>query len=187
MQSKDPLVPQTFPTPKGDLTIRTTAAADGAALRELRLESLKNFPANYGTSYEDTVLHTVASWEERAAKSTGDGVEAIHIAVDTTGHLVGMTGIWCATSPKEKHASMIWGVYVRPAWQGLHVAEALVTASVNWAAKRGQSFVKLTVNSQNAPAIRCYQRCGFETYGLDPSSIRHNGIDYDELLMIRRL
>jgi RimJ/RimL family protein N-acetyltransferase len=35
-------------------------------------------------------------------------------------------------------------------------------------------------------AIRCYNRCGFTVYGVEPQAIRHDGVMYDELLMARQ-
>ena len=46
-------------------------------------------------------------------------------------------------------------------------------------------MMKLAVVSTNAPAIRCYEHCGFATYGTDPRVIYYNGVFYDELLMIK--
>jgi len=40
----------------------------------------------------------------------------------------------------------------------------------------------LTVNT---PAIRCYDRCGFSIFGVEPKAIFYNGVYYDEFLMSR--
>jgi RimJ/RimL family protein N-acetyltransferase len=45
--------------------------------------------------------------------------------------------------------------------------------------------VKLGVITTNTPAIRCYARCGFTVYGIDPKVIYYDGVFYDELLMAR--
>jgi RimJ/RimL family protein N-acetyltransferase len=43
------------------------------------------------------------------------------------------------------------------------------------------------VVTTNPAAIRCYTRCGFEVYGIEPQAIRYDGKNYNELLMAIRL
>jgi RimJ/RimL family protein N-acetyltransferase len=58
---------------------------------------------------------------------------------------------------------------------------------VAYARTLGMRLVQLGVVTTNASAIRLYLRCGFTVYGVEPESIQHNGIYYDELLMARKL
>jgi RimJ/RimL family protein N-acetyltransferase len=43
------------------------------------------------------------------------------------------------------------------------------------------------VITPNTPAIRCYARCGFEVYGVEPQAIFYDNVFYDELLMAMKL
>jgi hypothetical protein len=47
-------------------------------------------------------------------------------------------------------------------------------------------FVKLAVVTTNTPAVRCYARCGFAVYGIEPQAICYDGVFYDELLMAKQ-
>jgi RimJ/RimL family protein N-acetyltransferase len=98
-----------------------------------------------------------------------------------------MAGIARDEAVKMRHNAMIWGMYVRPAWRGARLAGALIDACLAWAGRQRLRVVKLAVVTTNAPAIRCYLRCGFSVYGVDAEVIHHNGVYYDELLMARRI
>jgi len=99
--------------------------------------------------------------------------------------LIGMMGIRTGLSVKTRHSADIWGVYVHPGWRGLHIAEALIDACVNWAEMRQVDIVKLGVVTSNTSAIRCYERCGFTIYGTEPRAIFYEGNYYDEYMMSR--
>jgi RimJ/RimL family protein N-acetyltransferase len=172
--------------PRSDIVLRPTRAADGPALLQLRLRALKEHPTAFGSSYEETLRHTVDEWTARADRGSGAGDEAIFVA-DAGGEPVGMTGIRRGTSLKGSHAADVWGVYVRPEWRGHGLARRLVDACADWARDRGVHIVRLTVVTDNAGAARCYQRAGFEVHGVEPGSLYVDGAYYDELLMHRWL
>jgi len=48
------------------------------------------------------------------------------------------------------------------------------------------AIVKLGVVTTNTPAIRCYARCGFTVYGVEPQVIHYEDVLYDELLMAKK-
>jgi len=100
---------------------------------------------------------------------------------------VGMCGLACSSSPKVRHSASIVSMYVRPDWRALGIAQALVDACLELARSRGVQVVKLAVVTTNAAAIRCYLRCGFRAYGVEPQALCHAGAMYDELLMVRAL
>jgi RimJ/RimL family protein N-acetyltransferase len=56
-----------------------------------------------------------------------------------------------------------------------------------WAQAQKLVLVKLEVISANTAAIRCYTRCGFTVYGVDPQVIYSDGVYYDELMMVKRV
>lgn len=96
-----------------------------------------------------------------------------------------MCGIARFHSPKVRHSADIVGMYVRPAWRGLRIADVFVNTCLDWARTHDVATVKLAVVSTNAGAIRCYARCGFRVYGIEPQALCLDGVCYDELLMAR--
>jgi RimJ/RimL family protein N-acetyltransferase len=61
----------------------------------------------------------------------------------------------------------------------------LIQECISWAQAHGLAVMKLGVTITNISAIRCYARCGFTVYGIDPKAIYWEGAFYDELLMAK--
>lgn len=173
-------------TSKGLIAVRPAGPADAALLRELRLEALANHPAAFAADYAITAAQSVESWAERIADNPVDDKGVICIA-SAGDQLIGMTGLVRGHWPKTRHSGTLWGVYVQPEWRGLHVAEALLDACIAWAQAHEVTVVRLAVVTTNAAAIRCYARCGFAVYGVEPRAIQYDGVFYDELLMVKHL
>jgi RimJ/RimL family protein N-acetyltransferase len=176
------ITPEAAPAPD-PIILRTTSASDGPLVRELRLEAITWNPTAFGAGVQET---EEIDWTERAARGDGSGHEAIFIA-ERNRQALGMCGIVGGTGPKDKHAALIWGVYVRPAWRGMRIADRLVNAAVEWARQKELAIVRLTVVSDNAKAIASYQRCGFQITGTERAALAWEGRYYDELLMCRWL
>ncbi|HJW84436.1 MAG TPA: GNAT family N-acetyltransferase [Anaerolineae bacterium] len=172
-------------TLRGDIAIRPAAGSDVAAYRALRLEALRLHPEAFGADYASNLAEPLEYWVTRLQQNTGD--DGMIYFAEAGGGLVGMTGLRRGYAPKGQHNGLIWGVYVRPEWRGLKIAEALLGACVDWARARGVRLVKLAVVTTNTAAIRCYTRCGFTVYGIEPEVLYYDGVYYDELLMARRI
>ena len=171
-------------TSRGTITIRDATSTDAMPFRELRLEALRDCPTAFSADYQKNLNHPAKYWEDRLTMEEDE--ETILLA-EHEGKLIGMTGIARGSSSKTRHGAWIWGVYVRPDWRGLHIAEELINSCFTWAKARKILLVKLGVASTNISAIRCYERCGFSTYGTEPRAIFYEGKYYDEFLMSRSL
>ena len=176
----------TIDTPRGAVTIRPTNADDAPAYRELRLQGLRDHPEAFGADYETSAARPIEYWQERMHSGAG-GEQGITYVADAAGELIGMTALVRNDLAKTRHAGSIFGVYTRPDWHGTGVADALITACVAYAGVLELRLVRLGVVTANASAIRLYQRCGFQVYGVEPEALYVNGIYYDELLMARRI
>ncbi len=173
-------------TLRGTVTIRSAREEDAPAYRDLRLEALRNHPEAFSSDYAAHLAKPMAFWTERLAFSSTDSAVMIYFAVHDQ-QLIGMCGITRTSSPKIKHSATIVGMYVRPDWRGLGIAEGLGTACVDWARTRDVKIVKLAVVTTNTRAIRCYARCGFQVYGIEPKALYYDSVFYDELLMARTI
>ncbi len=130
--------------------------------------------------YAEAASKTHEYWENTLKFNTEE--KALFFAVQSI-QLIGMTGIYRNMSPKTRHTAAIWGVYVKPNWRGRNISERLVRACLGWAKEQNIVIVKLAVVTNNIPAIRCYERCGFTVYGAEPKAIIHDSVYYDEYLM----
>jgi RimJ/RimL family protein N-acetyltransferase len=177
---------QRLTTPMGIVSIRAATMGDAALLRALRLEALAAHPEAFAADYDRTEADPATVWAERINRNEANQEGVICVAA-AQGGLVGMAGLYRGHWPKTQHSASIWGVYVTAGWRRQGVAEALLAACLDWAREQGISVVKLGVVTTNMPAIRCYARCGFAVYGIEPQVIRHKGVFHDELLMARAI
>ncbi|HSB00230.1 MAG TPA: GNAT family N-acetyltransferase [Anaerolineales bacterium] len=175
---------QSLATPRGKILIREANPTDAIQFRELRLGALQNSPVAFTSDYQKKLNHPLKYWEDTL---TAQPDESTIFLAANEGSLIGMTGIGRAGSPKTRHNAWIWGVYVKPEWRGLHIAEELINSCFEWAEAREIVVIKLGVAAVNQPAIRCYERCGFKVYGTEPRAIFYEDQYYDEHLMYRPL
>ena len=170
-------------TTRGTIVLRESNLADVEQFRDLRLNALQDSPTAFSADLQTNINHPASYWEDRLRE---DETATIFFA-EYENHLIGMTGVRLGQSPKTQHGAGIWGVYIRPEWRGLHIAEALIEMCTDWAKLRDVVILKLAVVSTNGPAVRCYKRCGFSVYGTEPRALLYEGQYYDEFLMSRDL
>jgi ribosomal protein S18 acetylase RimI-like enzyme len=165
------------------MIIRTAQPDDVEAYRTLRLEALLDAPTAFGADYEHSLTLPLSHWQERLAD---DSHHCLYFAVEGN-RILGMAGVLREASPKRAQYAMIWGVFVRTEARGQRMAEQLVNTCLEWARNHEAKYAKLAVTTTNAGAIRCYIRCGFRVYGVEPGAIFWDGVYYDDLLMVREV
>lgn len=170
-------------TAKGTIVVREASLADVEQFRELRLFALKDSPTSFSADYKIIVDLPRSYWEDRLKPD----VIGTTFFAENDSNLIGMMGIRRGESPKTEHGAGIWGVFIRPEWRGMHIAEEMLNLSCEWATLREIQIVRLAVVSTNESAVRLYERSGFKVYGTEPRTLFHEGQYYDELLMSRSL
>jgi ribosomal protein S18 acetylase RimI-like enzyme len=152
--------------------IRKAGAGDAAALAGL---AAVTFPLACppGSSPEDIRIHLKRTLsEDRFAEYLADSKIAI-LVLEEGGQLDGYTLLVDrqATDPDVLRALSaqpsveLSKCYVHPDHHGRGAASALMLASLDWAADQGAAGVWLGVNSENAKAIRFYEKSGFTRVG----------------------
>lgn len=160
--------------------VRRLTPSDAPALRQLRLDALRETPEAFGSSYEEE--HTLTLDDFRAWIAPADDSAMFGAFAD--GALAGIIGVARQRRLKVRHKAHIWSVYVAPAWRGQGLARQLMQAALGHAgAMRGVRTVQLSVTANNAAARRLYASLGFETYGHEHEALCVNGVLYDEVLM----
>lgn len=161
------------------LAVRRLKGKDAEIYRSVRLEGLERHPEAFGASFDTERAESLAFFSRRLAENTIFG--AFDDAV-----LLGVAGYFAPQSIKARHKATLFGMYVRETARGRGVGLQLVAAVLDDAA-RSHEDIKLTVVTSNEAARRLYERCGFECYGIEPRSLKVDGVYYDEALMSRRL
>ena len=167
-------------TSRGVIVIREATPMDAIQFRELRLYALQDSPTAFSADYQKNLSHSAQYWEDLLTMHPDEST--IFLAGHETS-LIGATGIVRGGTPKTRHSATVWGVYVRPEWRGLHIAETLINACFTWARTRAIVAARLGVTATNTSAIRCYERCGFTVTGMEPRALYYNGQYHDFYMM----
>ncbi len=132
---------------------RATTVDDWQAMREIRLQALRDAPDAFASTYAKELAFEPAEWHRRAAR------DGSFLAFLPGGELAGLAGGF----EQEPGVVELVSMFVRPQARGHGVGEALVDAVAAWAKNRNAASVHLWVTETNKPALRLYERCGFTT------------------------
>lgn len=161
------------------VTVRALNSDDYDALREIRLEALRVYPANFAADPDQEEAFSKEEWLARLAS-------AVSLGGFVDGRISGLVVFSRPKSTKLAHTGDIGAMYVRDAARGTGLADKLLEAVFDVAAGQVEQ-IKLTVNAENARAIKFYERHGFREIGRIPRSLNISGRFYDDLLMLRRV
>lgn len=138
--------------------VRETIMDDWPALRDIRLEALRDAPAAFGSTSEREALRGEPHWRNRIARG---GTFLAFIPEVSASEPAGLIGGYQEDPVTVELVSM----YVRPRARGRGVGEALVATVIGWAAARNATSVHLWVTEANSHARGLYERCGFTPTG----------------------
>ncbi|MFJ7149300.1 GNAT family N-acetyltransferase [Streptomyces sp. NPDC100445] len=162
---------------RDDYTVRAIRPDEWAAVRQLRLDALRDPVARIAFlgTYEEAADRPDEYWQDRAVGS-GEGSTAAQqfIAEAPDGTWVGTLTVlveeagtkdW-AGNPVERRQGHVVGVYVRPEHRGNGLIGALFDAGLDWAWRMRVERVRLIVHEDNVRAQGAYRRIGFVPSGL---------------------
>ena len=144
-------------------------AQDAPRYRALMLHAYEAAADAFTSTAEERAEEPESWWVDRIADPTGLSVAFGAFESD---ELVGTVTVKFAAKPKTKHKALLIGVFVLESARGLGAGRALVNAALGAARQRsGTLVVTLTVTEGNSPAIRLYESCGFQVFGIEPMAI----------------
>ena len=131
--------------------VRPMTMTDWQALREIRLQALRDAPYAFASTHAKEAAFADDEWHRRA---TRDGSFLAFLPEVSPAGLG--SGYLAAPDTVE-----LIGMFVRPQARGRGVGEALIDAVTGWAIQQGASTVHLWVTETNKHARMLYERCGF--------------------------
>jgi ribosomal protein S18 acetylase RimI-like enzyme len=164
------------------MNLRLLTASDAESWWHLRLEALRNDSPSFADSAEEHAATTLDMARERLAN--GDPAENFVLGLFEDGKLTATAGFYRYTHLKERHKGHIWGVYVRPESRGKGVARALMQEIIRRAQTMNGLEQILLVASAHLPARKLYETLGFQSYGVEPRSLKIGTEYIDDVLMI---
>lgn len=161
------------------LQIRRAEADDCSAIYEM-FSSPKVFAGTLQLPYP-----SLEQWRQRLAEP-GDGTYNLTAVVND--HVVGMISVHTFPNrPRRRHVGAI-GISVHDEWQGKGIGTAMMRAGLdladNWL---NLTRLELEVFADNEPAIRLYERFGFEREGILRQHAFRDGQYVDSYMMARLL
>jgi len=151
--------------------------------KKIRLEALKNEPSSFGMSYEEELKLSDDQWKEKLQKYNDENYSIMLFAKDKA-NLVGMIGAYWVDIEKVKHIGNIFGVYVNPKYRGKGIGKLLMKEILKKLDKMPLiKKIKLGVVTQQIPALRLYEKYGFNKVGKYEKELRVGDEYYDEYLM----
>jgi GNAT superfamily N-acetyltransferase len=169
------------------MEIRLLEARDAGAYWQLRLQSLRDEPQAFSSSYE-TALAMPDAEKQKTFSSRITGPDNFIFGAFEGNKLVGTAGFAEETGPKTRHKAMLWGMYVAPEARYQGTGQALLKQLIKQASSiEGVEQIYLGVVTTQAAARRLYVRLGFEVYGTEPRALKMGRDYFDEDLMVLRL
>ena len=138
--------------------VREAVSGDWQALRDIRLEALRDAPSAFGSTYQGEAGRPEAHWHDRIARG---GTFLAYLPDLGPSDPAGLIGGY----PEDPQTVELVSMYVRPGARGRGVGDALVATVLDWASRRNATTVHLWVTETNAAARALYERCGFTLTG----------------------
>lgn len=159
------------------ISYRTLTVSDSKDYRDIRLESLKLYPQNYGSgrlSYEEQVKLPKLMFE-RAFE--GQMQDRFVIGAFDNDTLIGISGFVPHVpeegQPQVSNAGMIIQVYVKAKYRGRKIGLILTNFTIDEAFKmKGIDLIILGVKKGNISALRVYEQAGFQIYKFKENETR---------------
>ena len=138
-------------------TIRRLNAGEHELYRAVRLESLRESPEAFSTTYESALQRDDDSWRVQADASASGSDRATFVVIDE--RPVGLGAIYRDQDrPQDGELIQVW---ISPECRGRQVAADLMNALFQWAASNGFETIRAEVTPGNLRALRFYEKCGF--------------------------
>jgi len=171
--------PGSTPVPAMEIELRDAVPTDAACLIELRrtIFGESDFMLYAPDEYADST-DAMAKRIEEISQSSGSRL-IVALADKVPAGFLSVTG---SEIPRRRHVGYVVIGVVRAHWSR-GMGEALLTEALRWAPTAGITRLELGVMTENARAIRLYERLGFRVEGTRKGAYLIGGKPVDEHFM----
>jgi ribosomal protein S18 acetylase RimI-like enzyme len=150
--------------------------------REIRLECIKIAQENFGATYEESVSNPELFFE--TAIKNEDANNKIFGAFDGE-NLVAICGYKRETGVKTRHKVFLVQVYTKPEYRRKNISYELLNYTIKKIFEDNTiDLITLGVVSNNAAAIKVYEKLGFKEYGYHKNYFKQNERSWNQKLMM---
>jgi ribosomal protein S18 acetylase RimI-like enzyme len=143
--------------------------------KSVRLRALQDTPTAFGSTYAKESALSQNDWVKRV--DTWNGPSGVcYLGIDNDEPCGIIAGYFDENDPRRAWVASMW---VAATHRRTGLGTMLMDAVKSWAASREAAELYLMVTSNNAPAMRFYERCGFKftgttgPYANDPALFEH--------------
>jgi len=145
--------------------VRRLEPVDTSEFSAMRLESLCLHPSAYSM---DEALWRAAPKAQVESMLMGPAETNGIVVGAFSQHLVGFVGLKVSQRGKARHLATMWGLFVKPAFRGQGVGDALMTELLAQAKQiAAVEQVRVMVPADSKHAIALFERSGYSTYGCE--------------------
>ncbi len=161
---------------------RRLTPTDAKEYRQIRLESLKNYPENFGSTFEDESKKPKLGYEEYIEQEAAD---KFIIGAFDNDRLIGICGFFPEQKIKCRHIGMIIQMYVKEAYNGQGIGLALLRKTIEESFKiEGIEQLILGFVANNISANKIYENAGFIEYGVHKKHFKEGTQYSDQRFMV---
>lgn len=157
------------------MTIRLLQATDAESYWNLRLESLKENPEAFATTYEESIQQVANNLETAGSFTFG---------AFKNDKLIGIVTVLQEKRLKLQHRGVIVAMYVTPSQRNSGTGQALLKEALKKAKELNLEQITLTVLTDNKPAKALYESMGFQTFGIEKKALKYEEQYFDEEFMV---
>jgi len=159
------------------ITVRQLTPADQPHWRDLRLEALAEFPHVFRTTAEEQRRRAAADDRAQLAQGRWRGLFR-------SDRLIGIAALVPNSYHASAHRFELSGFYVAAELWGTEAAQNFIDILIADVRRKGGLQIEINVASDNARAIRFYERNGFEKFGTRPRAILSEDVVLDEFFYV---
>ncbi|MGG1662575.1 N-acetyltransferase family protein [Brevibacillus sp. NRS-1366] len=163
--------------------IRVLRAEDKEEYARMRLESLRESPDSFGSTYEEVLRDK--NFDAQIAKRVQPADDDFTLGAFEDGKLVSMATLERLSRRKTRHSADVLSVYTSPDYRGRGISRALLSKLIAMVKERTDiEQLKLKVVTENHGAYQLYRSLGFEVYGTDKHAFKKGDVYWDQYLMV---